>query len=54
MQNLIAKVITETGLPEQEVQLVVNAVADYVKEKYPLLSGTVDMLLEQQGAPVQS
>lgn len=48
MKYLIAKVTAETGLPQEEVELVVRAVADYVKEKYPLLTGTVDMVLEQQ------
>ncbi len=54
MQNLIATVTTQTGLPPQEVELVLNAIAAYVKEKYPLLATTVDMVLEQQGTPVQS
>lgn len=48
MKNLITKVTTETGLPQDQVEQVVRAVADYVKEKYPLLTGTVDMVLEQQ------
>ncbi|SHE83567.1 hypothetical protein SAMN05444008_103108 [Cnuella takakiae] len=50
MNPLVKKVITDTGLPQDQVEVVIQSVADYVKEKYPLLTGTIDMILEQQDA----
>lgn len=47
MQQLVSRITTQTGVPETQVAQVIYALACYVKEKYPLLSGTVDLVLEQ-------
>lgn len=44
MQELIDKLIQQVGLTEEQAKNAVNVVADYVKEKFPMISGAVDQI----------
>ncbi len=46
IQELIQNIARETGLSDDKATKVVQTVSDFIKEKYPLLSGTVDTVLE--------
>lgn len=46
MQDLINKIAEKTGLPKEKAIEVLQTVSDFIKEKYPLLAGTVDSILE--------
>lgn len=48
MQELIDKLIKNVGLTEQQAKDAVNVVADYVKEKFPMISGAVDQIFPKQ------
>ena len=45
MQDLITKIAERTGITEDKASEVLHTVSDFIKEKYPLLAGTVDMVL---------
>lgn len=46
MQKLIDTIASGTGLNTAEAELALHTLADFVKEKYPLLSDMVDTILE--------
>ncbi len=48
MQELIDKLIQQAGLTEEQAKNAVNVVADYVKEKFPMISGAVDQVFPKQ------
>ena len=45
MQELVERIAEESGLSNEKASEVLQTVAEFVKEKYPLLSGTVDSVL---------
>lgn len=47
MQELIEKLV-QTGLTEEQAKKAVNTVAEYVKEKFPMISGAVDQIFPSQ------
>jgi hypothetical protein len=46
MQNLVKNICGTTGLSDEKAVEVLQTISVFIKEKYPLLSGTVDMVLE--------
>ncbi len=46
MQELIQNIATNTGISRDKASEVLQTVSDFIKEKYPLLAGTVDSVLE--------
>ena len=46
MQDLINKISEKTGISTDKATEVLQTVSDFIKEKYPLLAGTVDSVLE--------
>lgn len=46
MQHLIDRISEQTGVPQAHVSAVIENVALFVKEKYPLLASTVDTVLK--------
>ena len=48
MEELINKLINEAGLTEAQAKSTINVVADYVKEKFPMISGAVDQIFPKQ------
>lgn len=48
MQELIDKLIKEAALTEVQAKQAVNVIAEYVKEKFPMISGAVDQIFPRQ------
>lgn len=48
MQELIDKLMQNAGLTEEQSKKTVNVVAEYVKEKFPMISGAVDQIFPKQ------
>lgn len=46
MQELIHNIATNTGISRDKASEVLQTVSDFIKEKYPLLAGTVDSVLQ--------
>ena len=46
MKDLINKIAENTGISTDKATEVLQTVSDFIKEKYPLLAGTVDSVLE--------
>ena len=46
MQDLIKNIAVNTGISTDKASEVLQTVSDFIKEKYPLLSGTVDSVLD--------
>ena len=46
IHQLVHTIAYNTGLSTDKALEVVQNVSDYLKEKYPLLAGTVDSVLE--------
>lgn len=44
MQELINRVAAEAGISPEQAQKSIEAVANYVKEKFPMMAGAVDQL----------
>jgi hypothetical protein len=44
MQELIDRVASEAGISPEQAQKSIEAVANYVKEKFPMMAGAVDQL----------
>lgn len=44
MQELINKVVEKTGISAAQATSAIDAVKDYVKEKFPMMAGAVDNL----------
>lgn len=45
MQQLIQRITEKTGVTPEQAELVLEVVAGFVKEKFPLLHGNVDSIL---------
>ena len=46
MHELISKISGNTGISTDKASEVLHTVSNFIKEKYPLLAGTVDSVLE--------
>jgi hypothetical protein len=46
MQDLIRNIAANTGISTDKASEVLQTVSEFIKEKYPLLSGTVDSVLD--------
>ena len=46
MKELIHNIASNTGLSNDKASEVLQTVSEFIKEKYPLLAGTVDAVLE--------
>jgi hypothetical protein len=45
MQELINQLVEKAGITEQQAVKSIEAVKDFVKEKFPMMAGAVDNLL---------
>lgn len=50
VQDLINQVVEKTGVPADKVQQVLGVVANFVKEKFPMMGSQIDSLLGTGGA----
>lgn len=46
MQELVSLIREKSGISEEQAILAVEAVKEFVKEKFPMLAGAVDKLFE--------
>ena len=46
MQDLINNIADKTGISTDKASEVLHTVSEFIKEKYPLLAGTVDSVLD--------
>ena len=46
MQELIKNIAINTGISTDKASEVLQTVSEFIKEKYPLLAGTVDAVLD--------
>ena len=46
MQDLINKIKQQAGVNDEQALQALQAVKDYVKEKFPMMAGAVDRLFE--------
>ena len=46
MKELISSISANTGISPDKASQVLQTVSEFIKEKYPLLAGTVDSVLE--------
>jgi len=44
MQELINKLIKETGITPEQATKAIQSIAGFVKEKFPMLGGAVDQI----------
>jgi len=44
MNELIERLIKEANLNAEQAQIAVATIADFVKEKFPMLGGAVDQI----------
>lgn len=44
MNELIEKITAEAGITPEQAQKALEAVANYVKEKFPMIGGAVDQM----------
>jgi len=44
MNEIIEKVAAKAGISTEQAQKAIEAVADFVKEKFPMLGGAVDQM----------
>lgn len=45
VQDLINQIVEKTGVPADKAQQVLGVVANYVKQKYPMVGGQIDSVL---------
>jgi hypothetical protein len=50
MQEIIDRLTTQAGLNPDQAQKAVETIADFVKEKFPMLGGAVDQIFTSGGA----
>jgi polyhydroxyalkanoate synthesis regulator phasin len=50
MQELIDRLVAKAGISAEQAQHVIEAVKDYVKEKFPMLEGAVDSVFRDTSA----
>lgn len=44
MNELIERIVRETGVTPEQAQKTVATISDYIKEKFPMIGGAVDNL----------
>ncbi len=44
MNELIDRIVKETNVTPEQAQKAVTTIADYIKEKFPMIGGAVDNL----------
>ena len=45
MNDLLKQIVDKTGIPADKAQQVLGVVANFVKEKFPMMGGQIDSLL---------
>jgi hypothetical protein len=50
MNELIERVSREAGISAEQAGLAINAVKEFVKEKFPMVAGAVDQILGGSGS----
>ncbi|MFY8089972.1 MAG: hypothetical protein ACOVMI_01870 [Chitinophagaceae bacterium] len=48
MNELIEKITQQANISPEQAQQAIDAIANYVKEKFPMLGGAVDNLFNAQ------
>ncbi|HNF28674.1 MAG TPA: hypothetical protein PLY81_00175 [Chitinophagaceae bacterium] len=48
MKELIEKLSTEVGLTPEQANEAIEAIASFVKEKFPMLGGAVDSIFSKE------
>lgn len=46
MEELVNKIMAKAGITAEQSMQALEAVKDYVKEKFPMMAGAVDKLFE--------
>lgn len=46
MNELVERITAAAGITPQQAQTAVETVANYVKEKFPMMAGAVDQLFK--------
>ena len=46
MEELVNKIMTSAGISAEQSMKALEAVKDYVKDKFPMMAGAVDKLFE--------
>ncbi len=49
VQDLINQIVEKTGVPADKAQQVLGVVANFVKQKYPMVGGQIDSVLGTGG-----
>ena len=49
VQDLINQIVEKTGVPADKAQQVLGVVANFVKQKYPMVGGQIDSILGTGG-----
>jgi len=49
VQDLINQIVEKTGVPADKAQQVLGVVANFVKEKFPMMAGQIDSVLGAGG-----
>ena len=49
MQEIIEQLTLKAGLTPEQAQKAVETIADFVKEKFPMLGGAVDQIFKSGG-----
>jgi hypothetical protein len=49
VQDLINQIVEKTGVPADKAQQVLGVVANFVKQKYPMVGGQIDNMLGTSG-----
>lgn len=49
VQDLINQIVEKTGVPADKAQQVLGVVANYVKQKYPMVGSQIDSVLGTSG-----
>ena len=49
MEELVNKIMANAGISAEQSMKALEAVKDYVKDKFPMMAGAVDKLFEGDG-----
>lgn len=47
MQELINKLVEQAGISSTQAEKAIEAMKDYIKEKFPMVAGAVDNLFKE-------
>ncbi|MCW3112027.1 MAG: hypothetical protein JWR18_423 [Segetibacter sp.] len=50
MNEIVERLTQQAGLTPEQAQKAVETIADFVKEKFPMLGGAVDQIFTSGGA----